>query len=151
MHLSKDRLKAEHWGEDETRQWTLFDSATNFIRVKVVVNPQHFDLCIGFVTYDALNGIRNLMQKSWCIATGNHALFARGQVKSSKNFHIKEGSVVFIKKSAENCLTFKVDNVVVYNDWNTGLDAEEFGELVGCVNFLNNGDKVEIIPVDGAQ
>ena len=59
--------------------------------------------------------------------------------------NITEGAVVSIEKhSQEKALTFRLNNQVIMENLNTGLEEEDFQQLVGFVTFFRPGDAVQI-------
>ena len=145
--LSLHDSRAEHSGDDGTFQLVLCDTPRDTFTVKVIANPQHYNLYIGFALGDApLDDWENFDKNSWSFSTGRHQLYERGTWGDGITDNIAEGSEIRIDKcSADRLLTFRVNNQVIHEKVLTRLLAEEFSQLVGYVEFGSKGDAVEII------
>ena len=85
---------------------------------------------------------------SWWIGTYKHCLFLPGKSnpEDEKEGDISEESIVSVEKhSAQRTLTFYVNDRVIWENIHTGLQENQFNQLVGCIMFWNKGDAIEIL------
>lgn len=122
---------------------------TAVFRVKVLKNAQHYNLYVGFTLHSTpLDDWQDFDKRSWLISTGRHQLYERGNWGIGKRDDIVEGSEVRVEKVfADRSLTFWVNDQMIHGKVRTNLQADEFAQLIGCVEFYYNGDAVEIITV----
>ena len=145
IKLSYNDQRAEHSGEYNCEQIVLCLTPANVFKVKLAV--KRLVICIGFALNNApLDDLQEFKKKSWWIRTIGMECYEKGVSKHNNPGHnIAEGAVVSIEKhSQEKALTFRLNNQVTMENLNTGLEKEDFQQLVGFVTFFRPGDAVQI-------
>lgn len=144
LRISEDGRKVEHSKDNRREERAFCELPTHVFKVKIVSNPRRANLYIGFVL--ATDELLEFWKNSWLIETGAHCLLVGDEWRGGRGLRIAEGSSVSVEKLfEERALVFRVNGEVIHDKVLTGLNAEDFTQLIGSVLLYGKGDVVKII------
>lgn len=132
----------------------MCEEPSDIFKVKVICNPKHYKLCIGFTDCESsLLCWIDFEKKSWLISTGEQRLVVSGKYREKGILDIPENAVVIVSKDySERDLVFKVEGKDIndkhgkpYGRIKTGLNEKRFKSLVGAVEMFWKNDEIEIV------
>lgn len=157
LELTNSNRTATHKGSATGWQIAVCEPSqkATFFTVRIEKNPRHRDLHIGFtLRAEALQDMTRAAHNSWQVGTGNQQLYERGLSGPCGRRRIDEKAVITVEKDRTKCaLRFYVNGEELQDKNNrpygwrpTGLQQQDFDELVGCVWLWYIGDEVSIVP-----